>query len=67
MSEFFYYPLGIWATKRPSRNSAVAFARKHSMQYAFQWVGVGSFVSNQKPPCSKEIMLLMGKENEKQV
>ena len=57
--EKYYYPLGIWAIKFPSRSAAAEYARLHKM-LAFQWRGIGSFVTEQKLPSRKDIISLIG-------
>ena len=63
----FYYPLGIWAVKRPSRTSAVEFAIKYKFPYIFQWQGIGSFVSDQEPPRRRDIIPIISVRHEQEM
>lgn len=59
MAEKFYYPLDIWARKVRSRTEAAKIIQGNPHLYAWQWVGIGSFVSEDKPPHRRDIQRLV--------
>ena len=55
----FYHPLSIWAVKQPSRTAAQRLAEQYNLN-AFQWCGVGSFVTHEPVPKREDIIPLIG-------